>query len=205
MAGVDLLDGVTLTRDVVTSIEFSDISQSYTHLWILGTWANGSHFHWGTSMQMDIEFFASDSASTGWGTSGNWSMCAGGGEYIGSGRIKNTDNIFNHPVSSMPRMASVITVGNSGFEMMIPNYTKSDTGDPCKGFHMQTVGPTPGQGAEHHAFGPLHRVCVYKPQGQGSTSGGGSTSDSVAITKIKFSPYSGSFMHGTSIMLYGME
>ena len=62
MAGVDLLDGVTLTRDVVTSIEFSDISQSYNHLWILGTWANGSHYHWGTSMQMDIEFFASDSA-----------------------------------------------------------------------------------------------------------------------------------------------
>ena len=123
MAGVDLLDGVTLTRDVVTSIEFDNISQSYNHLWILGTWANGSHYHWGSSMAMDIELFA----------------------------------------------------------------------------------PHPNQGDDHHEFGPLHRVCVYKPQGQGSTSGGGSTSDSVAITKIKFSPYSGSFMHGTSIMLYGME
>lgn len=205
MAGVDLLDGVTLTRDAVSSIEFDNISQSYNHLWILGTWANSSHFHWGSSMAVDFEIFASDSASTGWGTSGSWSMCTAGSVVIGSSRILNMHNTYQHPVSMMPRMGGVTTIGNSGFEMIIPNYAKSDTGDPCKGFHMQSVGPSPDQGASHHKFGPLHKLCVYKPMGQGSTSGGGSTSDSVAITKIKFTAYSGSFMHGTSIMLYGME
>ena len=205
MAGVDLIDGVTLKRDVVSSIEFSNISQSYNHLWIIGTWANGTQSHWGSSMAVDFEFFASDSATTGWGTSGSWSMCAAGSVVIGSGRILNMHNSYQHPVNMTPRTAGVTTIGNSGFEMIIPNYSKSDTGDPCKGFHMQSVGHSPSDGLNHHKFGPLHRLCVYKPMGQGSTSGGGSTSDSVAITKLKFTAYAGSFMHGTSIMLYGME
>ena len=94
MAGVDLLDGVTLTRDAVSSIEFDNISQSYNHLWILGTWANSSHFHWGSSMAVDFEIFASDSASTGWGTSGSWSMCTAGSVVIGSSRILNMHNSY---------------------------------------------------------------------------------------------------------------
>ena len=204
MAGVEIIKSYHAHSNNITAITFTDIPQSYKHLWFQGKLAGDSSYLWADSTKFQIRFESSSTGAggdgTSWGLESRWSSDDNRNAVSGSSNWKKHNGMWDHHSAHLMTRQTVSPVDGCAFECFIPNFSKNSSGKPSKGVLWKQSGLIASGGGEgnHTTVRNIWKQGVYEIQGPDTTS------VSTAITDVTFVATSGNFGQETSIVMYGM-